>query len=93
MTVRNLYLVFYDVSDKKTLSKIRKLVSAYEISGQKSFAECLMTSPERAALLLELTGMANTETDRIHCFQLDVRQLEQMTGKPRRINATPFVVM
>ena len=48
MTARHLFLVLYDVSSPKASAKIRKHISAYAVSGQKSFKECLLDNRERA---------------------------------------------
>jgi len=45
------YLVCYDIADKKRLRKVRKVVYAYALGGQKSALEC----PLDAASLRELT--------------------------------------
>lgn len=54
MTARHLFLVLYDVSSPKASAKIRKHISAYAVSGQKSFKECLLDNRERAKLVGEL---------------------------------------
>lgn len=70
MTARHLFLVLYDVSSPKASAKIRKHISAYAVSGQKSFKECLLDNRERAQLVSELKAVMDEKTDRIHFFEL-----------------------
>ena len=86
MTARHLFLVLYDVSSPKASAKIRKHISAYAVSGQKSFKECLLDNRERAKLVGELK-------DRIHFFELDPRRLAAAVGKVRRSSIDPFLIL
>ena len=87
MTARHLFLVLYDVSSPKASAKIRKHISAYAVSGQKSFKECLLDNRERAQLVM------NEKTDRIHFFELDPRRLAAAVGKVRRSSIDPFLIL
>lgn len=89
MTARHLFLVLYDVSSPKASAKIRKHISAYAVSGQKSFKECLLDNRERA----QLKAVMDEKTDRIHFFELDPRRLAAAVGKVRRSSIDPFLIL
>ena len=91
MTARHLFLVLYDVSSPKASAKIRKHISAYAVSGQKSFKECLLDNRERTQLVGELKAVMNEKTDRIHFF--DPRRLAAAVGKVRRSSIDPFLIL
>ena len=93
MTARHLFLVLYDVSSPKASAKIRKHISAYAVSGQKSFKECLLDNRERAQLVSELKAVMDEKTDRIHFFELDPRRLAAAGGKVRRSSIDPFLIL
>ena len=90
---RRLYLVFYDVSDPRTLKKARALVSAYSVSNQKSFFECWMTKAEVQNLASSFTALIDPKTDRVHILQLEDRLLKLLVGRARRSDPQPFMVL
>lgn len=73
-------------------SRVRGFISAYAISHQKSFYECWLTASELAELIGHV-GNALTDADRFHCFELDPRMLNRLTGTARRISTEPFLVV
>ena len=77
----------------KASAKIRKHISAYAVSGQKSFKECLLDNRERAQLVSELKAVMDEKTDRIHFFELDPRRLAAAVGKVRRSSIDPFLIL
>ena len=89
---RKLYLVLYDIVDAPRQSRVRGFISAYAISHQKSFYECWLTASELAELIGHV-GNALTDADRFHCFELDPRMLNRLTGTARRISTEPFLVV
>ena len=70
-----------------------KHISAYAVSGQKSFKECLLDNRERAQLVSELKAVMDEKTDRIHFFELDPRRLAAAVGKVRRSSIDPFLIL
>lgn len=89
---RKLYLVLYDIVDAPRQSRVRGFISAYAISHQKSFYECWLTASELAELIGHVDN-ALTDADRFHCFELDPRMLNRLTGTARRISTEPFLVV
>lgn len=89
---RKLYLVLYDIVDAPRQSRVRGFIFAYAISHQKSFYECWLTASELAELIGHV-GNALTDADRFHCFELDPRMLNRLTGTARRISTEPFLVV
>ena len=89
---RKLYLVLYDIVDAPRQSRVRGFISAYAISHQKSFYECWLTASELAELIGHV-GNALTDAERFHCFELDPRMLNRLTGTARRISTEPFLVV
>lgn len=90
---RRLYLVFYDVSDPRTLKKARAFVSAYSVSNQKSFFECWMTKAEVQNLASSFTALIDPKTDRVHILQLEDRLLKLLVGRARRSDPQSFMVL
>ena len=89
---RKLYPELYDIVDAPRQSRVRGFISAYAISHQKSFYECWLTASELAELIGHV-GNALTDADRFHCFELDPRMLNRLTGTARRISTEPFLVV
>lgn len=86
-------LVAYDISDPKALLKVRKAISSYAVSGQKSFYECWVKPWELRDLSERLRTLMNEETDRIHFFELSEKDFILFIGEVRRQSSEPFLVV
>lgn len=54
---RRLYVFAYDIGDNKRRSRVRRLLRAYAVGGQKSLFECLLSVSERESLCNELKAV------------------------------------
>lgn len=90
---RAIYLVAYDVSDPRRLARTGRCVKAHLLCGQKSFAECWMSRPERDALLTRLKNIIDIKTDRLHSFRFDPRQTPVLLGTAQRVSPAPFLIL
>lgn len=91
--VRKLYLVCYDISDPKKLTRVHKQVQRYSVTGQKSFYECWLTKIELQSLIDCFFEELDDKTDRIHIFQLDPRLEMRCFGQAHRQTANFFMVV
>jgi CRISPR-associated protein Cas2 len=80
---RTLYLVCYDVADRRRLYRVHKFLAGYKVGGQKSFFECWLTAGELARVREGLRDRMDAVEDRAHIFQLDPRQRVQCFGAAR----------
>lgn len=90
---RLLILLAYDVSDPKALSKVRRSLKPFAISGQKSFYECWVTPGELKELTEDIKDLINTDTDRVHFFELHECEFTLFLGEARRQSTEPFLVI
>ena len=90
---RQLYLIFYDVRDRKRLTRVHDALIGFSISTQKSFFECWMLKHECYDLLNTLDQLIDITEDRIHVFQLDPRQTPTYLGRAMRQTIAPFLVI
>ena len=90
---RQLYLILYDVRDRKRLKRVHDALIGFSISTQKSFFECWMLKHECRLLLSTLEQIIDSTEDRIHMFQLDPRQTPTYLGRAMRQTTAPFLVV
>lgn len=90
---RLLVIVSYDVSEPRTLNRIRRNISSFAIGGQKSFYECWVTPVELEHLAEKINQLLNKETDRIHIFELHENEYALFLGEARRQSIEPFLVV
>lgn len=67
-------VIAYDISCQKRAYRVRRLLSAHRLNGQKSVAECWLTQREAQELFLLLTPHIHPETDRLALAWLDKRR-------------------
>ena len=91
--IRRLILVAYDVHEASTLNRVRKLLTSFAISGQKSFYECWVTACELKELLKNIENRIDAETDRVHFFELDESHFSVFLGEARRQSFEPFLIV
>lgn len=89
---RNLYLVAYDVSAPRRLARVLRYMKGWKVGGQKSFCECWLTPAERKTVLAVLTDLIDTETDRVHCLQLDPRMKPRLYGVATTFSEPVFTI-
>ena len=53
----------------------------------------MLADASELAELIGHVGNALTDADRFHCFELDPRMLNRLTGTARRISTEPFLVV
>lgn len=90
--VRHLHLVAWDVCCDARLARVGKTVKAWRASGQRSVAECLVSSAERDALAATLGAIIDPASDRLHLFKLDPRLPARLFGLARSQGDKPFIM-
>lgn len=65
MSERKVYLVAYDITDKKRLRKVHKKLRGYGDSMQYSVFWCVLSPAERELMISSLIELINTKDDRI----------------------------
>ncbi len=89
---RSKFLVAYDVSCSFRLRRVATAVRAYRAEGQRSVAECWMTSAECESLMRALLQEIDESEDRLHMVRLDPRQEPLLFGVARSSDGGPFVI-
>lgn len=90
---RLLVLVAYDISDASALYRVKKLLTSFAVSGQKSFYECWVTVAELKILIEKIGTRINQATDRVHFFELDESHFSVFLGQARRQSFKPFLIL
>ena len=90
---RLLVLVAYDISDARSLYRVKKLLTSFAVSGQKSFYECWVTVTELTDLIHAIGERIDQSTDRVHFFELDESHFSIFLGQARRQSLEPFLVI
>jgi len=80
MSNRTLYIIAYDITKAKRLTKVRHFLKGYSTGGQKSVFECFLTDGELAAVEISISQLINPQKDRIHIFTLDGRSRTHTLG-------------
>lgn len=80
MSVRDLYLAAYDVSDDQRLRAALALVRGYATGGQKSVHECFLSPAEKARLLLDMASVLDETEDSFMLLRLDPRSKVHTLG-------------
>lgn len=90
---RSLYLVAYDIADRRRLSRVHHFMLGWKVGGQKSFYECWLTPAERGLVVASLQGLIDPAEDRVHIFQLDPRMKPKCYGVARGFEDAPFTIV
>lgn len=80
MTRRSLYIAAYDVANPKRLRKMRGVVKSFSIGGQKSVAECLLTSAEWRELAAKSRSLIDTDEDHFALLRIEERTRPLLYG-------------
>jgi CRISPR-associated protein Cas2 len=65
-----LFLVAYDISNKRRLRKVAKLMQSYGERVQRSVFECRLTPNKLKALAFQMKDLIKPRRDRVHIYQL-----------------------
>ncbi|HOF58897.1 MAG TPA: CRISPR-associated endonuclease Cas2 [Syntrophorhabdaceae bacterium] len=77
---RTLYLIAYDITENKRLSRVRHFLKNYSTGGQKSVYECFLTDRELRDVSSGLMDLIEISSDRIHIFTMDGRSRTHTLG-------------
>ncbi|WP_373796286.1 CRISPR-associated endonuclease Cas2 [Neisseria dentiae] len=91
MAKRHLYLFAYDIADIRTQNRVRRILRAYAVGGQKSLFECWLTAGELRMLCATLPAML-AENDRLHVFRLNETVPPFFFGCAKSLAFEPFVI-
>ena len=79
LVTRKLYLVCYDIADKKDRNNVRRIVKSFSSGGQKSAYECYLSSAE-FNLLINLTRAHITPTDNLVIQPINEKMTVRVIG-------------
>lgn len=77
---RTLYLIAYDITSNKRLTRVRNFLKGYSTGGQKSVYECFLTDGELKFVTSSLNRLIFRLEDRVHIFQMDGRSRPHVLG-------------
>jgi len=77
---RHLFLVGYDISDRRTRCRALRAVKGFAVGGQKSVYECWYTSGEMQEVMHALRQLIDPATDRVFFLRLDPRAARHALG-------------
>lgn len=58
-------IIAYDISKNKKRRQVARLLKYWRLDGQKSVVECYITTAEAEELMLQLSDIADEETDSV----------------------------
>ncbi|MGC7559419.1 CRISPR-associated endonuclease Cas2 [Pasteurella sp. PK-2025] len=93
MANRERYLIAYDISHPRRLSKVHKKVEAFAIGGQKSFYECWFTESELAIFKTDMDEIIDITEDRVFIFQISPHAEPLLFGKAKLQSISPFLIV
>lgn len=77
---RILYLIAYDITENRRLSRVRNFLKGYSTGGQKSVYECFLTDGELAYVKKKIERLIYENEDRVHIFTMDGRSRTHTLG-------------
>ena len=80
---RRLYIIAYDISCSKARRKVAHLLQNWRMEGQKSLAECWLSTVEFTNLWEKLATHLDDETDHILALNQDLRSHDLALGKAK----------
>ncbi|SMC09206.1 CRISPR-associated endonuclease Cas2 [Nitratiruptor tergarcus] len=78
-----LYLICYDIADKKRLYKVRKVVYSFAFGGQKSAVESYLSQKDLEKLIRKLFLRMDAEVDRINIVEVEKDAI--LLGKAKQL--------
>ena len=77
---RTLYLIAYDITGERRLSRVRNFLKGYSTGGQKSVYECFLSDGELRYVKKKLERLIWEDEDRVHIFTMDGRSRTHTLG-------------
>jgi len=77
---RTLYLIAYDITGERRLSRVRNFLKGYSTGGQKSVYECFLSDGELRYVKKKLERLIWEAADRVHIFTMDGRSRTHTLG-------------
>jgi CRISPR-associated protein Cas2 len=77
---RALYLIAYDITGERRLSRVRNFLKGYSTGGQKSVYECFLSDGELRYVKKKLERLIWEDEDRVHIFTMDGRSRTHTLG-------------
>jgi len=77
---RTLYLIAYDITGERRLSRVRNFLKGYSTGGQKSVYECYLSDGELRYVKKKLERLIWEDEDRVHIFTMDGRSRTHTLG-------------
>ncbi|MBF0227558.1 MAG: CRISPR-associated endonuclease Cas2 [Desulfobacterales bacterium] len=84
--MRKNYLVGYDISDQKRLSKVAKVMSNFGTRIQYSFFHCFLSTRQKKQMREQLNKIINDKQDQILILPVTEKQLREIEFLGFRIN-------
>lgn len=91
MAHRQLYLFAYDIADARVQGRVRRILRAYAVGGQKSLFECWLTAGELRDLCTRLPPMLAAD-DRLHVLRLSETAPPLLFGCAKSLAFDPFII-
>jgi len=89
---RTLYLVAYDVSEPRRLTRVGRYFHSYRVAGQKSVPEIWVTSAELQRIRADMVHMLDADTDQLQLIALDPRMRRRCLGQAHTFSTAYFCV-
>ncbi|MBI4753847.1 MAG: CRISPR-associated endonuclease Cas2 [Betaproteobacteria bacterium] len=83
MSVPRPAIVAYDVSANRTRRRVRRVLDAWRLDGQKSVIECRLSRPDAEELMIQLGELIDRKTDRLLLAWMDTRREARARGVGR----------
>ena len=77
---RTLYLIAYDITGERRLSRVRNFLKGYSTGGQKSVYKCFLSDGELGYVKKKLERLIWEDEDRVHIFTMDGRSRTHTLG-------------
>lgn len=78
-----LYIVAYDITDKKRLYRVRKVAYSFAFGGQKSAVESYLSPKMLASLQKQLLRQMDIEKDRVNIIEVAKEAI--LLGKAKQL--------
>ncbi|BCD68469.1 CRISPR-associated endonuclease Cas2 [Nitratiruptor sp. YY09-18] len=78
-----LYLICYDIADKKRLYRVRKIAYSFAFGGQKSAIESYLSQKELEILAKRLFFRMNSDEDKINIIEIEKNAI--LLGKAKQL--------
>jgi len=88
----DLHLIGYDVIDERRRGRVFDRLALHRVGGQKSLAECLVTTAQYAALQADLAALILEGEDRLLMMHLDPRAERLSFGRAAGVPLQDFVI-